>query len=144
MGNIIFPQFQKSKEGLKLHPGLTILELAQMEGVRINAEWFPLKEKERFACQARIVRDVSDMVVYIKDFGEYDILKYGMERDIPVSPLYTKKGDKVFRDGVEVDDYRGKIYGLAVDVGTTTIVFDLVNLENGDVLPIRRYPTATT
>jgi uncharacterized 2Fe-2S/4Fe-4S cluster protein (DUF4445 family) len=163
MGNIIFPQFQKSKEGLKLHPGLTILELAQMEGVRINAECggtgtcgkcvvriekgeenlspqthfekrFPLKEKERFACQARIVRDVSDMVVYIKDFGEYDILKYGMERDIPVSPLYTRQGDKVFKNGIEVDDYRGKIYGLAVDVGTTTIVFDLVNLENGDVL----------
>jgi len=100
MCNIRFPQFKKGKEGLKIHPGLTILEFARMAGVKVNAECggigkcgkcivrieegeenlnsltpientFTLKDKERLACQARIVRDKSDMTVYIKNFGEY-------------------------------------------------------------------------
>ncbi len=163
MCTVKFPQFKKGKDGLKIHPGLTILEFAQMAGIRINAECggagtcgkctvriekgeenlsppthfekkSNLQEKERLACQARIVRDKTDMVVYIKKFGEYDILKYGMERDVPICPIYTRRGNKVCRDGTEIEDYRGKIYGLAIDIGTTTVVFDLVNLENGDVL----------
>ena len=30
--------------------------------------------------------------------------------------------------------YRGYLYGLAVDLGTTTVVIDLVDLESGDSL----------
>lgn len=163
MGNIKFPQFKNGKEGLKIHPGLTILEFARMAGVKIHAECggtgkcgkcivrieeeednlnepthleknFNLKEKERLACQARVVRDKSDITVYIKNFGEYDILKYGMEREVPICPLYYQKDGRVFKNGTEVEKYRGKIYGLAIDVGTTTLVFDLVNVENGDIL----------
>ncbi|MCM8832933.1 MAG: ASKHA domain-containing protein, partial [Candidatus Omnitrophica bacterium] len=33
-----------------------------------------------------------------------------------------------------IDIYREGIYGLAIDIGTTTIVFDIVNLENGDII----------
>lgn len=146
-----------------MHPGLTILEFARMAGVKINAECggigkcgkcivrieggeenlnqltniensFNLKDKERLACQARIVRDKSDMTVYIKNFGEYEILKYGMEREVPICPVYRRKGSRIFKNGTPLENYRGKIYGLAVDVGTTTVVFDLVDMENGDIL----------
>ena len=163
MGTIKFPQFKRGKEGLKVHPGLTILEFARMAGVKINAECggigtcgkcivrieegeenlspltpaeknFNLKENERLACQAHILRDRSDIVVYVKNFGEYEILKYGMEREVPLCPLYYRTGNSVFRDGNKVDRYRGKVYGIAVDIGTTTIVMDLVDLENGDIL----------
>lgn len=163
MGIIKFPQFKRGKNGLKIHPGLTILELARIAGVRINAECngagtcgkcivrieegaenlgpltpaekkFNLKANERLACQAHIVRDTSDIVVYVKNFGEYEILKYGMEREVPLCPLYYKKGGRVFKNGQEVDRYRGKIYGIALDIGTTTVVMDLVDLENGDIL----------
>ena len=34
-------------------------------------------------------------------------------------------------DGEVVDKYRGHIYGLAIDLGTTTVVVDLVDLETG-------------
>lgn len=160
---IKFPQFKRGKNGLKIHPGLTILESARLAGVRINAECggagtcgkcivrieegaenlgpltpaekkFNLKENQRLACQAHIVRDKSDMVVYIQNFGEYEILKYGMEREVPLCPLYYRKEEYVMKDGEIVDKYRGKIYGIALDIGTTTIVADLVNLENGDIL----------
>ncbi len=163
MCNIQFPQFKKGKDGLKIHPGLTILEFARMAGVKINAECggigkcgkcivrieegdenlnpltpiektFNLKDKERLACQARIVRDKSEMVVYIKNFGEYEILKYGMEREVPICPVYSRKGSRIFKNGTPLENYRGKIYGLAIDVGTTTVVFDLVDMENGDIL----------
>lgn len=163
MGTIKFPQFKNGKQGLKIHPGLTILELARMTDVKIHAECggigtcgkcivrieqgeenlneptqieqsFDLKEKERLACQARVVRDKSDIVIYIKNFGEYDILKYGMERDVPICPLFYQKDGRIFKNSTAIDKYRGKIYGLAIDVGTTTLVFDLVNLENGDIL----------
>ena len=38
MGHIFFPQFKKGKEGLKIHPGLTILDYAQKLQIKINAE----------------------------------------------------------------------------------------------------------
>jgi len=160
---IYFPQFKKGKEGLKIHPGLTILDFAQKLQIKINAECggvgkcgkcivriekgeenlnqltssekkFNLSEKHRLACQARIVRDISDIVVYIKDFGEYEILKYGMEREVEICSSYIKKNGKVYKNGKEIDIYREGIFGLAIDIGTTTIVFDIVNLENGDII----------
>jgi len=163
MGYITFPQFKNGREELKIHPGLTILEFARMAKVKINAECngagtcgkciirvaegeenlneptpveksFNLKEKERLACQARIIRDKSNIVLYIKNFGEYEILKYGTEREVPICRLYYQKDGSVFKNGKRVDDYRGKIYGLALDIGTTTVVFDLVDMENGDIL----------
>jgi len=163
MGHIFFPQFKKGKEGLKIHPGLTILDYAQKLQIKINAECggvgkcgkcivriekgeenlnqptssekkFNLPEKHRLACQARIVRDISDIVVYIKEFGEYEILKYGMEREVEICPSYIKKNGNVYKNGKEIDIYRDGIFGLAIDIGTTTIVFDIVNLENGDII----------
>jgi len=163
MGHIFFPQFKKGKKGLKIHPGLTILDYAQKLQIKINAECggvgkcgkcivriekgeenlnqptssekkFNLPEKHRLACQARIVRDISDIVVYIKEFGEYEILKYGMEREVEICPSYIKKNGNVYKNGKEIDIYRDGIFGLAIDIGTTTIVFDIVNLENGDII----------
>ncbi|GAI09869.1 unnamed protein product, partial [marine sediment metagenome] len=100
---------------------------------------------ERLACQARIIKDVKDIRILIKEFGKYQILKTVIEKKIPLSPyvhrksfppktLVLAKGEKVLYDEEIVDDYHGRIYGLAIDVGTTTLVFDLVNLENGNVL----------
>ena len=163
MGHIFFPQFKKGKEGLKIHPGLTILDYAQKLQIKINAECggvgkcgkcivriekgeenlnhptssekkFNLPENHRLACQARIVRDISDIVVFIKEFGEYEILKYGMEREVEICPSYIKKNGNVYKNGKEIDIYRDGIFGLAIDIGTTTIVFDIVNLENGDII----------
>jgi len=163
MGIIFFPQFKKGKDGLKVHPGLTILDYIRTLGLEIHAECggqgtcgkcvvrvesgsgnlneltaaekkFSLNEKERLACQARIIKDHENIVVFIKDFGEYEILKYGMEREVPVCPACYRKGNEVFYNNQKIDEYQGKIYGLAIDIGTTTLVFDLVDLETGNIL----------
>jgi len=163
MGYVFFPQYKKGKDGIKIHPGLTILDYVRKAGIEMNAECggigkcgkcavriekgeknlnnltpaeknFSLGEKERLACQTRIIKDEEDMVIFIKNFGKYEILKYGMERKVPLSPGFYHNENKVMQDGREIEDYKGKIYGLAIDVGTTTIVFDLVDLETGDIL----------
>ena len=46
-------------------------------------------------------------------------------------PLVTRQGDEVLYDGDVVDRYRGFMLGLAVDLGTTTVVLDFVDLETG-------------
>ncbi|MCM8804406.1 MAG: ASKHA domain-containing protein [Candidatus Omnitrophica bacterium] len=163
MGKIYFPQFKNGKDGFKIHPGLTILDYAQKLKVKINAECggigkcgkcivriekgqenlnpitsaekkFNLPSKYRLACQARVIKDISDIIVYIKEFGEYEILKYGMERELEICPLFKVKNGKVFKNGKQIDFYKGGIYGLAIDIGTTTIVFDIVDLEKGDII----------
>ena len=163
MAYIYFPQYKKGKKGLELHKGLTILEHLRELGIEINAECggkgecgrcvvriekgknnlndlrrpeisLSLLPEERLACQARVVSDTEDVVVFIKEFGQYQILKTGTERKVSLNPLTFKKGKKVIHNSELLDEYRGKIYGLAVDVGTTTLVFDIVNLETGEIL----------
>jgi uncharacterized 2Fe-2S/4Fe-4S cluster protein (DUF4445 family) len=163
MANVYFPQFQQGKKGIKIHPGLTLLDFAQKAKATINAECagagtcgkcvvriekgeenlnprtaneekIKLEGKERLACQARVIKDSSDIIVYIENFGNYEILNYGMERGIPIKPSFYRKGERVNSGGRDIADYRGNIFGLAVDIGTTTIVFDLVDLENGNIL----------
>ncbi len=163
MSKIYFPQYKKGRKGISLHKGLTILDHIKETGIEINLECggkgicgrcavrvekgkenlgklteaekkFFLPPGERLACQARIIKDIENIRVFIKEFGKYQILKTVTEKKIPLSPYVYREGEKVLYDGKILDDYRGKIYGLAIDVGTTTLVFDLVNLENGNIL----------
>ncbi|MCM8817877.1 MAG: ASKHA domain-containing protein [Candidatus Omnitrophica bacterium] len=163
MSRIYFLQFKNGKDGFEIQPGLTILDYAQKLKIKINAECggigkcgkcvvriekgeenlnqltsaekkFDLGQKYRLACQAKIIKDLSDIVVYIKDFGKYEILKYGKGKIVEIFPFYKRKGNNVYKNGEKVDIYRGGIYGLAIDIGTTTIVFDIVNLENGNII----------
>jgi len=50
----------------------------------------------------------------------------------------TRDGDRILIDGVEVDRCGGRavhpIHGLAMDLGTTTIVVRLLNLETGELV----------
>jgi uncharacterized 2Fe-2S/4Fe-4S cluster protein (DUF4445 family) len=55
---------------------------------------------------------------------------------VKLQPAYKRVGDDVVYDGpdgpVKVDTYREAIYGLAADLGTTTVVLNLVDLETGE------------
>jgi uncharacterized 2Fe-2S/4Fe-4S cluster protein (DUF4445 family) len=52
----------------------------------------------------------------------------------PLDPAVTRDGDRILIDGVEVDRSTGPIHGLAMDLGTTTIVLRLMNLETGELV----------
>jgi uncharacterized 2Fe-2S/4Fe-4S cluster protein (DUF4445 family) len=54
----------------------------------------------------------------------------GWSRD----PAVTREGDRILLDGVEIERGTGPLHGLAIDLGTTTVVLRLLNLETAEVL----------
>ena len=97
-----------------------------------DAEAF-LREDYRLACQAKIV-DADADVEFAVLRRQPRILTRSVRRDIAVEPHTTRDGDGVFFDGARIDDYRGQMYGVAIDVGTTTVVLNLADLESGEIL----------
>jgi uncharacterized 2Fe-2S/4Fe-4S cluster protein (DUF4445 family) len=49
-------------------------------------------------------------------------------------PAVTRDGDRILLDGKEIARSTGPIHGLAMDLGTTTVVLRLLNLETGEVV----------
>lgn len=165
MANVYFPQFRKGRQGFPLRKDKTLLDHAREAGVEIHSECggrgecgkcivrvdkgrsdlppitevernFGLKGDLRLACQAVVTGDEEDLYVYIEEFGAYSILTETHRRTVPLEPFVHREGDKVFYDGRAIDSYRGGIYGLAVDVGTTTLVLEVVDLETGGSLGV--------
>jgi len=96
-----------------------------------------LAEGERLACQARVLTP-TDIRVFVKASGPYAILATSEYHPVELAPRAYRKGDSVVvstsHGEVVVGPYRGGIFGLAVDVGTTTVVAALVDLESGATL----------
>jgi uncharacterized 2Fe-2S/4Fe-4S cluster protein (DUF4445 family) len=91
------------------------------------------KGKRRLACQAKVADNVEDILVFIPDFGRYTILTECVTTDTVLDPCVIRKGDRVvYQAGEDLGPYEGKILGLAVDVGTTTLVMQVVDLETGE------------
>ncbi len=51
-----------------------------------------------------------------------------------LDPAVTRDGDRILLDGSEIARSTAPIHGLAMDLGTTTIVIRLLNLETGEVI----------
>ena len=97
-----------------------------------DAEKF-LRDSYRLACQATVLDPAADI-----DFAvlrrQPRILTDSIHRDVGLDPATTRQGDGVYFDGRRLDRYRGRVYGLAIDLGTTTVVLNLADLESGQVL----------
>ena len=97
-----------------------------------EAERF-LRDNYRLACQARVQDSGADI-----DFSllrrQPKILRHSIKRHVPLNPLTTRRDDGVYFLDHRLDGARESIYGLAVDLGTTTIVFNLADLHSGEVL----------
>ena len=99
-----------------------------------EAEKF-LRGDYRLACQA-FVADTSADIEFAVLRRQPRILTSGVRRATELHPAYVKVDEDVVSKGPEglvvVDKYKGAIYGIAIDLGTTTVVMNLVNLESGD------------
>ncbi len=98
---------------------------------------FSLAEDERLACQARVISADQDIYVFVKAAGDYAILTESIEGRVPLDPFISRKGDQVLlegRPGVSLGRYEGELLGLAIDVGTTTLVAQLLDLESGELI----------
>lgn len=157
---IIFPEYGKEARLVK---GKTILSYLQEQGIDINAscdgegkcgqclievECAPgaLSDKteaenefihdniHRLACQAKILKTDKHVYVRLKSIlylRQLYVLESGEYKEIPIVP-FVRREDK--RVSMDVGEYVGAIYGIALDIGTTTLAMHLIDLETGAVL----------
>jgi uncharacterized 2Fe-2S/4Fe-4S cluster protein (DUF4445 family) len=58
----------------------------------------------------------------------------GTNQTMRLDPAVTRDGDRILIDGIEVERSTGPIHGIAMDLGTTTIVLRLIDLESGELI----------
>ncbi len=103
-------------------------------GPRTEAEAF-LRDPYRLACQARVVQ-TDEEIIFEPLRRSPKILSEGRRRAVRLDPVVTRRGDDILYDGEVIDRFRGHVLGLAIDLGTTTIAMDLLDLETGESLSV--------
>ena len=90
-----------------------------------------LRGDYRLACQAVIEHSDEDIEFSLLRSNQ-KILSSRPPKDVSLDPAVHREGDNVFYGDQVIDKYRGRMYGVAVDLGTTTVVAELVDLETGE------------
>jgi uncharacterized 2Fe-2S/4Fe-4S cluster protein (DUF4445 family) len=98
-----------------------------------------LKDRFRLSCQACINASVGEIRCHTMRRGQMRIERHAFE--LPVShqklalePAVTRDGQRILLDDQEIANCGGPIHGIAMDLGTTTIVLRLLNLETGELI----------
>ncbi|MFO7445603.1 MAG: ASKHA domain-containing protein [Ignavibacteriaceae bacterium] len=92
----------------------------------------------RLSCRTRVITDTGVIRCHTMRRGNMVIETKALQlpsnyKNFKPDPAITRDGDKVLMDGAEIDRTNGPIYGIAMDLGTTTIVLRLINLETGEI-----------
>ena len=98
-----------------------------------------LKNEFRLSCCSRVAAETGEIRCHTMRRGKMRIERHAFELPVshaklPLDPAVTRDGERVLIDGVEVARSQGPIYGLAMDLGTTTIVLRLFDLETGELI----------
>ena len=104
---------------------------------RTEAEEF-LRDDYRLACQAAIEKPEHDVEFSLLRSNP-KILTSAPEKQFTLDPLVCREADEVRYGEDVIDRYRKHIYGIAIDLGTTTVVAELVDLETGDSLYVASF-----
>jgi len=101
-----------------------------------------LKSPFRLACQAQIVQDNIEVVCSTLKRDEIVIedtsyLSNNKANNYTINPGIRKNiENNVYLDDLLIDNTENNILGLAIDIGTTTIVLRLIDLEKGDIIKV--------
>ena len=98
-----------------------------------------LKGKFRLSCQTRVTAASGEVRCHTMRRGHMRIERHAFglpvgDGAIRLDPAVTRDGDRILIDGVEVERSTGPIHGLAMDLGTTTVVVRLLDLESGELI----------
>ena len=130
--------FKPDDKQISIHAGATLLEAAGQAGIILNAVCggkgtckkcavnIEPGEHQVLACQYRIQNDITVTIPTTSRLFEQKILVHGIDEKTRIQPDIYKKYLKA--------DSTDKIFGLAVDIGTTTVVVKLINMEDGRCL----------
>jgi len=111
-----------------------ILAGAEALSDRTPAEAY-LTGRYRLACQAVVERTSPDVEFAVLR-RRLKILMPGGEPPAEIDPPVEVVRDQVTYEGVVLDTRRDGIFGLAVDLGTTTVVLELVDLRTGATVAV--------
>lgn len=124
--------FQPDGKRISIHAGSTLLEAANKAGIILNsacggrgtcrkcAVFLQPAGEQVLACQYNIDSDLIVTVPAASRLFEQKILAHGIDREI--EPTFVKTA------GAE------SVFGLAVDIGTTTVVAKLIDLTDGKLI----------
>ena len=105
-----------------------------------EAEAF-LRDNYRLACQA-VVIDVDKDIDFTPLRRTPRILTHAITNDNEtpeLNPRVNHRDGVVYYNDEPIDRYRGHLYGLAIDLGTTTVVANLVDLETGKTVSVSSF-----
>lgn len=128
--------FRPEGQRVSVHDGATLLDAAAQAGIILNTicggvgtcrkcEVVLLPERRTvLACEHRVQSDLTVEVPGRSRFFEQQILHHGIDRQITLSP-----GIHEHVPGLRDNKH---IFGVAVDIGTTTIVAKLMDMATGE------------
>lgn len=91
-----------------------------------------LRDDYRLACQASILLDNVDIEFAPLRRRPRILEPEPRKTDTgDMSPMVTCQNDEIYYGDLVIDRFRNKYFGLAVDLGTTTVVLELVDLATG-------------
>jgi uncharacterized 2Fe-2S/4Fe-4S cluster protein (DUF4445 family) len=98
-----------------------------------------LQGKFRLSCCARLTQPAGSVRCHTMRRGALRIERHAFQlparsRAWRLDPAVTRDGDRILLDGAEIARGPGPLHGLALDLGTTTVVLRLLNLETGEVI----------
>jgi len=98
-----------------------------------------LRDNFRLSCRCRIVADSGVVRCHTLRRGDMRIESRALQlpvhhQNLQLDPAVTRDGGRILLDGEEIDRSDGPIHGLAMDLGTTTVVIRLLNLETGEIV----------
>lgn len=115
-----------------------VTEGMEMLGPLAEAEKH-LKGNFRLSCTCKIVGESGEIRCHSMRRGEMRIEHGSVEllgnrSKLQPAPAVTRDGERIFLDGEEIDRRTGPIHGIAMDLGTTTVVLRLIDLETGEIV----------
>jgi uncharacterized 2Fe-2S/4Fe-4S cluster protein (DUF4445 family) len=98
-----------------------------------------LRDRFRLACCCAVVAEHGQIRCHTMRRGQMRVERQAFalpvsHGQIELAPAVTRDGDRILIDDVDVDRSTGPIHGLALDLGTTTIVLRLFDLETGELV----------
>ena len=128
--------FKPDNKQISIHAGATLFEAAGQAGIILNTVCggkgtckkclvnLEPDGREVLACQHHIQNDLTVTIPTGSRFFEQKILEYGIDTQIELAATVHKK----YREKGATE----KIFGLAIDIGTTTVVAKLINMADGE------------
>jgi len=130
--------FKPDDRQITIHKGATLLEAAGQAGIILNnvcggkgtcekcAVILEPDSQQVLACQYRIQSDLTVKIPVSSRFFEQKILAEGIETE-------TRIDHDIYKNYLKIQP-NAEIFGVAVDIGTTTVVARLINMADGRCL----------